>query len=43
MDDFLNAAQADPALMSDFAALCAFGGRTAGSGQEVAAMAWALG
>lgn len=43
MNDFLNAAEADPALMSDFATLCAFGGRLAGSGQEVAAMAWALG
>ena len=43
MDDLLNAAHADPALMPDFAALCAFGGRLAGSGEEVAAMEWALG
>ena len=43
MYDFLNTAEADPALMPDFQALCAFGGRLAGSGQDVAAMAWALG
>jgi hypothetical protein len=42
MTDFLDAATSDPALMPDFTALCAFGGRLAGSGQEVAAMAWAL-
>ncbi len=43
MEDILGATEADLALMPDFAALCAFGGRLAGSGQEVAAMAWALG
>ena len=42
MEDILGATEADLALMPDFAALCAFGGRLAGSGQEVAAMAWAL-
>ncbi len=41
-DDWLEAAAQDPALMHDFAALCAFGGRLAGSGQDVAAMDWAL-
>ena len=43
MDDFLNVAEADSALMPDFSALCAFGGRLAGSGQDVAALDWALG
>lgn len=43
MDDLFKAAEADSALMPDFAALCAFGGRLAGSGQDVAAMEWALG
>ena len=43
MHDLLNIAESDPSLMSDFATLCAFGGRLAGSGQEVASMAWALG
>lgn len=43
MHDLLNIAESDPSLMSDFATLCAFGGRLAGSGQEVASMTWALG
>lgn len=43
MHDLLNIAESDPSLMPDFATLCAFGGRLAGSGQEVASMAWALG
>ena len=43
MADFLDVAEADSALMPDFMALCAFGGRLAGSGQDVAAMDWALG
>ena len=43
MHDLLNIAESDPSLMPDFATLCAFGGRLAGSGQEVAAMQWALG
>lgn len=42
MTDWINRAENDPALMSDFATLCAFGGRLAGSGQEDAAMDWAM-
>lgn len=43
MSDFPHAAARDPALMTDFNALCAFGGRLAGSGEEARAMQWALG
>ena len=39
---WLDAAQNDPALMADFHALCAFGGRLAGTPEEAAAMAWAI-
>ncbi|NYE23828.1 M28 family peptidase [Pigmentiphaga litoralis] len=42
MSDWIDRAGQDPALMNDFATLCGFGGRLAGSGQEDAAMAWAL-
>ena len=41
-DAWLTSAEVDPALMQDFGALCAFGGRLAGTVQEVAAMDWAL-
>lgn len=39
---WLDAAAADAALLPDFARLCAFGGRLAGSGGDEAALAWAL-
>ena len=42
MTDWLESAARDTALMDDFRALCAFGGRLTGSGQETTAMAWAL-
>ncbi|GGX14140.1 hypothetical protein GCM10007242_20620 [Pigmentiphaga litoralis] len=42
MSDWIARAGQDPALMNDFATLCGFGGRLAGSGQEDAAMDWAL-
>ncbi|WPB55725.1 M28 family peptidase [Xylophilus sp. GOD-11R] len=41
-DIWLDAAEHDPALMADFGALCAFGGRLAGTPEEAAAMAWAI-
>lgn len=40
---WLIATDNDPALMADFAILCAFGGRLSGSGQDSAALNWALG
>lgn len=43
MDQWLRDAAADAALMNDFRALCGFGGRRSGSGQDEAAMDWALG
>ncbi len=43
MGNWLELAAQDPALMADFGALCGFGGRLAGSGQEDLAMDWALG
>lgn len=43
MNHWLELAAQDPALMADFETLCKFGGRLAGSGQEDAAMDWALG
>ena len=43
MNTWLELAAQDPALMNDFETLCSFGGRLAGSGQEEAAMQWALG
>jgi aminopeptidase YwaD len=42
MTDWLKLAQQDPALMDDFYTLCSFGGRLSGSGQDDAAMDWAL-
>lgn len=42
MSTWLELAAQDPALMKDFETLCSFGGRLAGSGQEEAAMQWAL-
>ncbi|ARP94891.1 M28 family peptidase [Bordetella genomosp. 13] len=42
MMDWMQAASADAALMDDFRAICAFGGRMSGSGQDDAAMDWAL-
>lgn len=39
---WLDACAADAALMPDFQALCAFGGRLAGTPGEARAMAWAL-
>jgi len=42
MMDWMHAASADAALMDDFRAICAFGGRLSGSGQDDAAMDWAL-
>lgn len=41
MMDWLQAASADAALMDDFRAICGFGGRMSGSGQDDAAMDWA--
>jgi len=43
MNSWLDDAAADAALMNDFHAICAFGGRLSGSGQDTAAIAWALG
>jgi aminopeptidase YwaD len=43
MSNWLELAAQDPALMENFRTLCGFGGRLAGSGQEDAAMDWALG
>ena len=43
MHEFFQTAANDPALMADFNALCAFGGRLAGSGEDERAMQWALG
>lgn len=42
MTTWLDDAAADAALMTDFHAICAFGGRLSGSGQDSAAIAWAL-
>jgi aminopeptidase YwaD len=42
MTPWQQAAAADAALMNDFLKICAFGGRRSGSGQDDAAMAWAL-
>ncbi|AOB29675.1 hypothetical protein AKI39_01755 [Bordetella sp. H567] len=42
MNAWLDDAAADAALMNDFHAICAFGGRLSGSGQDTAAIAWAL-
>ena len=36
-------AASDAALMSDFQTICSFGGRLSGTGQDEAAMQWALG
>jgi aminopeptidase YwaD len=42
MNDLLDAATRDTALMADFEKLCSFGGRLTGTSGEAAAMAWAL-
>lgn len=42
MEPWLRAAADDAALMSDFETICGFGGRMSGSGQDDAAMAWAM-
>jgi aminopeptidase YwaD len=42
MTDWLKLAQQDPALMEDFYTLCSFGGRLSGSGQDDAAIDWAM-
>lgn len=39
---WLRTAELDPELMQDFAAICGFGGRLAGSGGDEVAMNWAL-
>ena len=43
MIDFVQTTEADSFLIDDFHALCGFGGRLAGSGEDTAAMQWALG
>jgi len=42
MTPWLQAAAQDAQLMDDFQALCGFGGRLSGSGQDAAAMDWAV-
>lgn len=42
MTEWLQAAARDAQLMEDFQALCGFGGRLSGSGQDARAMDWAL-
>lgn len=42
MTSWQQAAANDAALMNDFQTICDFGGRLSGSGQDEAAMAWAL-
>lgn len=42
LQTWLETAAADAALMNDFETLCGFGGRMSGSGQDAAAMDWAL-
>jgi hypothetical protein len=42
MEQWLNNAAADAALMDDFLKVCSFGGRRSGSGQDSAALDWAL-
>ncbi|GAB1575191.1 M28 family peptidase [Bordetella petrii] len=42
MTEWLQAAARDTQLMEDFHALCGFGGRLSGSGQDARAMDWAL-
>jgi len=42
MSQWLQAAAQDASLMDDFYALCGIGGRLSGSGQDDAAMDWAL-
>jgi Zn-dependent M28 family amino/carboxypeptidase len=43
MEPWLHAAAHDAALLSDFETVCSFGGRMSGSGQDDAAMEWAMG
>jgi Iap family predicted aminopeptidase len=42
MKQWSELAAADAMLMEDFHTICAFGGRLSGSGQDTAAIAWAL-
>jgi aminopeptidase YwaD len=42
MKSWLDEVAADAALMDDFHAICAFGGRLSGTGQDTAAIGWAL-
>jgi hypothetical protein len=42
MEQWFEQAAADAALMDDFHAICAFGGRLSGSGEDTAAIGWAL-
>ncbi|WP_198298355.1 M28 family peptidase [Bordetella genomosp. 8] len=42
MNSWLDDAAADAALMEDFHAICAFGGRLSGTGEDTAAIGWAL-
>ena len=42
MTPWQQAAADDAALMNDFQAICSFGGRLSGTGQDKAAMDWAL-
>lgn len=42
MTSWQQAAANDAALMNDFQTICSFGGRLSGSGQDEAAMEWAL-
>lgn len=41
-DRWLDEATMDPTLMADFERICGFGGRMAGSGQDSAALDWAI-
>lgn len=43
LKQWLDEATMDPALMRDFERICSFGGRLAGSGQDSAALDWAIG
>jgi hypothetical protein len=43
MESWFEEAAADAELMEDFQAICAFGGRLSGSGEDSAAIGWALG
>src|SRR5690606_31120741 len=43
MEQWLDCAEKDAALMDDFDAICSFGGRRSGTGQDSQALDWALG